>query len=378
MSLIPSESYSFPDHFTRTVTYSNTPKKKAAPAEPEPVAKKSFFFRARNSAPKREKKPPRLTALPDPVVENFFEESVSPPSPEPDFIPEETVPPSAQEFLSVLPDPIPSVTEDSKPNGEFEQAPPPDVDVPISPRPVRPEPLIKKCAVPRNLKPKPRWNSRGVPFVPVAAQQPPAANEIEAPIAPIVERAPEPAVVSMKPTVVPAEPIAPIPPPLTAEAPPAHAQVVNAPTPDLMQILFAHAAKAAPQVQPEPPKPTPAARPRPARREIPTMVPRPAPVVPTTVNREFDFNAPAEEMNEPATKSRRSSKLRRFVFCESIVIGALIPLAILGFSRVFTNSAVVLLLDLLTIAAAVTSAVIPILFFAVAPTLPRDESGNRL
>ena len=369
MSLIPSESYSFPDHFTRTVTYSNNPKKKAASvSEPELAPKKSFFFRGRNSSPQtHKKKAPRLAALPDPIEESFLEQA---PVPEPreNFIAEEMAPLPPEEFLSVLPPPLVAPNEDFAPNGKVE-APqePQENDVPPMPKPARPEPFIRKSPIPRGLKIKPRWNMRATPSVSVPTSSAPVNGEPR--IVPVVEPA-QPTIISMKPAI--------LPPPEPSMPEPASSQVVDAPTLDLMQILFAHAAQAVPP--PEPPKPAPVARARPVRRDVPRKVPRPpapAPVGPTE-NREFDFACSTADIDEQPKKPRRSAKFRRFIFCESIAVGVLIPLAILGFSRVFTNSAVILLIDLFTIAAAVTAAVIPILFFAVAPTLPRDESGNRL
>ncbi len=93
------------------------------------------------------------------------------------------------------------------------------------------------------------------------------------------------------------------------------------------------------------------------------------------MNREFDFEMPAELYRE---KGRRKTKFTRFIICESVTLAILLPLAILGLGRVFSDPTLVMLINILTIAAAVTAALIPILFFALTPTLPRDESMNRL
>ena len=94
------------------------------------------------------------------------------------------------------------------------------------------------------------------------------------------------------------------------------------------------------------------------------------------MNQEFDFEMPPAELYPE--KRRRRTKFTRFIICEGATLAVLLPLAILGLGRVFSDPTLVLLINILTIAAAVTAALIPILFFALAPTLPRDESMHRL
>jgi hypothetical protein len=123
------------------------------------------------------------------------------------------------------------------------------------------------------------------------------------------------------------------------------------------------------------PAPLTPARPT-SRRETPNgAAPRPAKPAPVRVNQEFDFEMPAELYPE---KRRRRSKLARFIICEGATLAVFIPLAILGLGRVFKDPSLVLLINILTIAAAVSAALIPIVFFALTPTLPRDESMTRL
>ena len=93
MSLIPSESYSFPDHFTQTVTYSSNPKrKKAEPlAEPEAPRKKGFFLPFRKSLGRKKRARPstviaeeldtqssRMLTTPLVADENGFDMPVAP------------------------------------------------------------------------------------------------------------------------------------------------------------------------------------------------------------------------------------------------------------------------------------------------------------
>src|SRR6266513_2090937 len=100
MSLIPSESYSFPDHFTKTVVPSRKPKKE------EPVA-----------VPVETRQRPAIVPLPSPQAQ---------PAP----------------VRSKMPAPNPALRRVS--------APPPRV----------PEAPVRKMSLPATLKPKVRWNMR--------------------------------------------------------------------------------------------------------------------------------------------------------------------------------------------------------------------------
>jgi hypothetical protein len=70
---------------------------------------------------------------------------------------------------------------------------------------------------------------------------------------------------------------------------------------------------------------------------------------------------------------RRNEKMRRFMICEGVAIGILLPLMILGLTLDTPNVALRWILNILTISAAVAAALIPILFFALTPTLPEIE-----
>jgi len=111
MSLIPSESYSFPDHFTRTVVPSRKPKNE----EPEPVPLET---RRKKSA---------IVRLPDPEVR----------------------PPTAPR---INPQPIRSKAPVVAPNPALRR---------VSARPPRiPDGPMRKMPLPPTLKPKVRWNTR--------------------------------------------------------------------------------------------------------------------------------------------------------------------------------------------------------------------------
>jgi hypothetical protein len=73
------------------------------------------------------------------------------------------------------------------------------------------------------------------------------------------------------------------------------------------------------------------------------------------------------------SKRRRKAKVRRFIFCESIAMVVLLPLAILGLADRPDSAALLWIMNIFTIASAVVAALIPIFFFAFTPTLPEIE-----
>ncbi len=107
--------------------------------------------------------------------------------------------------------------------------------------------------------------------------------------------------------------------------------------------------------------------------------PRPAAVS----NREADFFAMLAQTREIAmfaqtretalSNQRQKMKFRRFIVCESAALGALLALAIVGLSFQPTNAAVAWIINISSIASAVTAALIPIIFYALTPTLPEIE-----
>src|ERR1700682_830450 len=144
MSLIPSESYSFPDHFTRTVIPSPKPKKE------EPAA-----------APVETRQRPAIVPLPNPQVQ---------PAP---VVRRENLEPRSN---SPVPAPNPALRRVS--------APPPRIS----------ETPVRKMSLPATLKPKVRWNMRA----PAMDPAPIADNSVgQIPHAPPM--APAQNVIQMKP-----------------------------------------------------------------------------------------------------------------------------------------------------------------------------------
>ena len=76
------------------------------------------------------------------------------------------------------------------------------------------------------------------------------------------------------------------------------------------------------------------------------------------------------------TRDKRGPKLFRFLMCEALAISVLIPSAILGISRRFTDQNVLLLINILIIAAAATIAILPMLFYGRGETLPQREESD--
>jgi hypothetical protein len=288
MSLIPSESYSFPDHFTRTVTPSRRPKN----AEPE-------------AAPvEMRRKKPSIVALPSPK-----------PQPAPVSGPENS---EAVRSKRTVPVPNPALRRAS--------APPPRI----------PEATVRKIALPPTLKPKVRWNMRP-PAVGSAQIANNGAEQLSNGAA-----APAQNVIQMK-TVRPPRPPRVMPPP-------------ESPVPQ--------------NAVPFRPKPTAIARPtRPAPGQI-AETPRPG-AVSNPQGELFEMFAQNNEATLP--KRRGKAKMRRFIACESAALAVLLLLVILGLSRRPDNVALVWIMDISTIASAVAAALIPIIFFAFAPTLPEIE-----
>ena len=71
-------------------------------------------------------------------------------------------------------------------------------------------------------------------------------------------------------------------------------------------------------------------------------------------------------------RSRRRSKFLGFIIAETVAVGVLLLAGILVLSASPVNSIVTTALNVVMLAAAGGVAIIPILFFALTPILPRD------
>ena len=70
---------------------------------------------------------------------------------------------------------------------------------------------------------------------------------------------------------------------------------------------------------------------------------------------------------------RRRSKLIGFIIAEAVAIGLLLTAGTFAVLLRKLDPTVLLSINIATIAAAVAVAIIPIIFFAIAPVLPRDN-----
>jgi hypothetical protein len=261
MSLIPSESYSFPDHFTTTVVPSRQPKA------------------AETSRPQAEKKP-AIVPLP---------------APEP-----------AVRVEKLQPPPLP------RPNPALLRA---------NAKPRIPEPP-KITASPKIL------GSKTQTRVPGLDPAPPGTNGQN----PVQQTIPQPAAKN----VIPMKP-----------------------------VQSSSASSQAPATANQPIVPR-----VPAQTQSVRATPRAFPV--QHLQPEF-FEILAQNTESAVSKRRQKSKFRRFVVCESAAVAVLLPLAIIGLLDRPSNTALLWIMNLSTIAMAIAVALIPILFYAFTPTLPEIE-----
>ena len=376
MSLIPSESYSFPDHFTSTVTPSRKPKEEkkekveASPKKPKIVAlpdpapmlieQESQFFAEEQPMemmpppikPPRPKPPPPIApvrAKPAPILieqeSQFFaeEQPIEPVQPMIESLP----PKPARRVEPFRPLPLPAAPV-ALPVRPRQVQPNPAMLRATAPPPKIPDAPVRKMPFPSSLKPKVRWNHRAPATDPAPVRQ----DSVES--APGV---PPPNIIPMQPKAAPAPPMRPVQPP-SRPAPTAR----PAPPPPAMRETFRPAAP--------PPKPAPVA---PEKRPV-----QPKPVVqksqlPVAPNPQADFFEAFAESQEAAMRRRQQMKFRRFIACEVAALVVLVPLVILGLTLNITAPAVRWLMNAFTIAAAISAAVIPIVFYAFTPTLPELE-----
>jgi hypothetical protein len=194
-----------------------------------------------------------------------------------------------------------------------------------------------------------------------------------------VVRAPAP--IERAPVAV-ERPPAPVDRPL-ASVEPAPAPIARAPVPIIRAPVTppraaAPPVKVKPNVRPRGLTPRPTAAAKPAR---PAFVPRPAsqPKIAKSARHEaapaveeFQFDLFPEKTHRRANRPHRGKLLRFFLF-EGLAALVLIPCAILIFLRYLTDPTLITVTNIAAIASAIALAIIPIVFFAIGPTLPRGE-----
>jgi len=100
----------------------------------------------------------------------------------------------------------------------------------------------------------------------------------------------------------------------------------------------------------------------------------PGDFIPTTGGNLLKFRIDMSDQNEKVgLLRRRRSKLIRFIIAQASAIGVLLLSGTFALSLRLADPALALSMNIVTIAAAVAVAMIPIIFFAIAPVLPRGE-----
>lgn len=81
----------------------------------------------------------------------------------------------------------------------------------------------------------------------------------------------------------------------------------------------------------------------------------------------------SHENDEAHLNERRRGKFIAFMIAEASALGVLLPSLVLGLLRGFGNPMLAWSMNVLTITAAAAVAIIPIVFYAIAPIIPRSE-----
>ena len=81
----------------------------------------------------------------------------------------------------------------------------------------------------------------------------------------------------------------------------------------------------------------------------------------------------SDQSEETEFLQRRRSKLIGFIITEASAIGVLLLAGAFALSSRLADSTLALSVNIVTIAAAAAVAMIPIIFFAIAPILPRGD-----
>jgi hypothetical protein len=80
---------------------------------------------------------------------------------------------------------------------------------------------------------------------------------------------------------------------------------------------------------------------------------------------------PLTTTQAPGPQRHRRVKLIRFIVWQTIALSVVAGAATLGVSQWFTDESLTLALRLLTITGALAATIIPVIFYAVPPKLPR-------
>lgn len=340
MSLIPSESLSFPDDFSRAITRARALSEAKATAA---------LLNARAKRPRS-----RAAELPA---------NATKPAPEPEKLPEpETVTVDmapAVEAMPVVETPEPLVEEQTFVEQPALSEPAPMEMEMLMPVPIVPAELPEESPVPEKpiiTKPAAVKHLTNRPIVGKAFRVSHQQDFEERPMEPMLGvfagglPASRPRTIGTRD--IPAKALS-------------RPQIVQ-PSPPARELLGPVAAPVIP-VAVAPQIPVPVLPPE----EIFIEPPRPS--APRQPSKMAQAISKGLRFQVPKIKLRLSRKWARFVIVEGISLAVLLPTAYLALSHSFSDPIMVFVLNALTIAAAAASGAVPIMFFAIGPTLPRSE-----
>lgn len=361
MSLIPSESHSFPDNYSPVAWSRKAKRKNLSQARP------AIEVQQRNVVPlpaqTRETKAPPSSSVQSPD-EQFFqslgkltEQSATPPPSTAEKMEEPT--PSLDQ------NPVAQFFESLGKLAEQNSAPLPEQNGEIAPPPFSPEqgPVTQFF---QSLEKLAETNAAPLP-APVGEMTPPAPSPVHnigeqffQPLETPDDRNAPPMPTEPAPRRLPIAPIRRGPRPPVAPVSPENV--------DEATLLTANGRGRARQYRPKTPlrvaKPVSMV---PAERAAAPVVNPPASKsFAQQPHDEFDFADLSTDV-ERERSARRHRKFKRFMLIEIIALVVLIPSAWLVLSRHITSPVLVLLMNILTITAAATMAVVPIVLYGITP-----------
>lgn len=331
MSLIPSESHSFPDDFSRSISRARVLYERSKLIKPKPVTA------PKPAAPSRPARPAQPVAV-APVAPKRPTNG-SPPNP----------------VANGASTSRPTNGTGSKPatNGSgnananrVSAAPPPAAPArPVAPAATTNGAPVQKVAA--NPRPDGNQLKQTVPPAPLPTRTPPVKRTAAAPALPISAPLPSrPSGLAPRKIMQRAAPVAVAPAVATGKPPkcftPAHGPG------QLVRVATKPIANAAPKI--------PAAS-----------------VVPVAAHEVFEQGELPMDGAYAAPLRRRRSKMRRFLRYEVPIAVVALFCALLALTRTVTYPPFLIVVNVLTIGCAFAAAIIPICFFALTPTLPRAE-----
>ena len=383
MSLIPSESYSFPDNYSPVARCWKKPgRKTTSPPQIAPMQRQAMARAAKeNGSVISLPEPDRADVFTEPIAETL--EAVQAPIAEDEMNGVSVSSPNSAEisFLAAL-QKMAEQTSSVAPSQEIERVipPPPTAEINGDSAPPEEEMFLKalaKMVEPKNAPPPPRPALDDTP--------PPMPADDDAPpsLPPgfkILPRRPRP-LAPVSPADVdekflqtanghgrarqfrPKTPIRKAKPALKPAIKIDNGDAKPPTKPALKPLAMIDNGSAKPSPKPVPNTAKTNGAPAPKN-------PRPALPRPATLGEDFDFSEPPIGLNS-FLKEQRRSKLIRLIVIELFAMALLVPPVWLVLGRHVSDPTIILLLNTLAIAAAAGAVIAPIMLFAFGPALTR-------